>query len=133
MPAQVNPPDESPPAPTPEIYMKPPETATIETVGVSPASDGGKSGKSFIIGLLIGMVIAILAGVGAYLWQQDVGKREVEAANARVSACNDEKDRSLSAAEVWKDQFVKLSQTVNSQDWIAEHCQEVSTQAPSGE
>lgn len=112
-------------APPQDTAPKPPVVPPSEPVtSVTTSSESKGGGKGFILGFLIGLIVAVLAGAGAYLWQQDVGKKEVEAANARVAACNEEKDKSLSAATVWKDQFVKLSQAVNSSEWIAEHCAE---------
>lgn len=121
--------DVGPPAPAKETAPKPPVSTSpgLESNVTTPSES--KGGGGFVLGLFIGLVVAVLAGTGVYLWQQDVEKKEVEDANARVTACNEEIGKSLSAAVVWKDQFVKLSQSVNSSEWIAEHCAAVESGA----
>lgn len=111
----------------PMIEVPPPPSQPSPTSSsLTSTQSAGGGAKNFILGLLFGLIVAVLAGVGVYFWQSDLNKAEIETANAKVTACEEEITKSLDAANVWKDQFVRLSQTVNSAEWIAEHCGEVT-------
>lgn len=100
-------------------------TASVSTTSPTPSAPGGGA-KNFVVGLFFGLIVAVLTGVGVYFWQSDLNKAEIDAANSKVTACEEEITKSLDAANVWKDQFVRLSQTVNTPSWIAEHCAELT-------